>query len=455
MTASNTDVISGLEKQPNCDLDHIPGYNGLPIIGSTLEFVRDYPGLIDRMYKKYGKVYTLNLLFSKEIVLLGPDANEFVLKDEGKNFSSKLAWDLVLDELFPRGLMLRDAPNHRHHRKIMQVAFKKPAMESYIEKMSPALKDGMDHWPINKKFSFYNAIKKITLDIACDVFLGMQVNEDAAKVNKAFIRTVEASIAINRWRIPGTVWYRGIKARKYLEKFIGEMVPSKRGGEGKDFFTQLCNAKSEEGEQLTDDEITDHMIFLMMAAHDTTTSALNTIMYELAKNPYWQETLYEEYKAIDKPHLTFDDMEKLEKTGWVFKEALRIHPPLPTIPRRSIKECEFGGYTIPKNTSVSVVPIHTHYMSEYWSDPERFDPMRFSPERAEDKKHFFQWVPFGGGAHKCIGLYFAEMQTKLFMYHFLRQYRVYVPRNYTTDFQHVPIAKPKDGLPIKIKKIRG
>lgn len=456
MNASSSKAISGLDKTPNTQFDHIPGKKGLPFIGSSIEFIRDYPGLIEGMYQQYGKVFTLNLIFGKEIILLGPEANEFVLKDEAKIFSSKMAWDLFLEELFPRGLLLRDGANHRHHRKIMQVAFKKPAIESYIERMGPAIKEGIDQWPINKKFQFFKAIKQMTLDLACDIFLDMPMGSSAEvkKINKAFINTLAATIAISRRQIPGTTWYRGIKGRKYLEGVVSAMVPSKRNGQGSDFFTQICNATSEEGDQFSDQEVTDHIIFLMLAAHDTTTSVLSTVMYELAKNPYWQETLYEEFKSINKAQLNYDDLDKLEKTSWVFKEALRANPPIVLISRRATRECEFGGYTIPENSTVTVVPMHTHHMKEYWSDPERFDPMRFSPERAEDKKHFFQWVPFGGGAHKCIGLYFAEVQAKLFLYHFLMQYRVYVPHNYTTTFQHVPISKPKDGLPIKIKRIR-
>ena len=120
----------------------------------------------------------------------------------------------------------------------------------------------------------------------------------------------------------------------------------------------------------------------------------------------------------------------MEKTTWVFREALRMHPPLPTIPRRVVEDVEWQGYTIPKNSLVNISPLHTHYMEEYWSNPYSFDPERFSPERAEDKQHFYQWIPFGGGHHKCLGINFAELQTKTFLFHFLRQYRVSVKPGY-------------------------
>lgn len=129
-----------------------------------------------------------------------------------------------------------------------------------------------------------------------------------------------------------------------------------------------------------------------------------------------------------------------------------MYPPLPTIPRRAIRDCEYKGYKIPKNAAVGIHPMHTHYMEEYWTNPYLFDPQRWSPERAEYKKHFYQWVPFGGGHHKCLGLNFAEIQTKVFLFHFLKRYTVDVKPGYVMDFQTVPLAMPKDGLIVQIHR---
>ncbi|WP_156501034.1 cytochrome P450, partial [Alcanivorax sp. HI0044] len=104
------------------------------------------------------------------------------------------------------------------------------------------------------------------------------------------------------------------------------------------------------------------------------------------------------------------------------------------------------------NTMVNVSTLYTHYMEEYWSNPTTFDPERFSDERAEHKKHFYQWVPFGGGHHKCLGLNFAELQTKTFLFQFLRRYRVSVKPGYELPTQQVPLIMPKDGLPVVLEK---
>lgn len=445
--ATIAESAAKLPRKPSNKVTHIPGENGLPIVGFTFEFLRDFHGLVNRMVAKHGPVFRYRAVMQDVITLTGPEANEFILKDADHNFSSKKAWDIILEELFPNGLMLRDFENHKIHRKILQGAFKKPAMQAYVEKMNPRFESGVSAWPKGREMMFFDNIKELLLNAGAELFLGIKMGKEATKVNKSFIAAVDASLAILRLPIPGTTWGRGIKGRRYLEDFIGSLVAEKRRSQDNDFFTQICHSRGENNEELTDQEVIDHMIFLLFAAHDTTTSTLCSLVYRLAKHPEWQEALREEMLGLGKDNVTYEDLELMEKTSLVFRETLRMHPPLPTIPRRAIQDCEFQGYKIPKNAAVGVVPLHTHYMKEYWSNPYKFDPERFNAERAEHKKHFYQWVPFGGGHHKCLGLNFAEIQTKVFLFHFLKQYRVDIKSGYEMPTQVVPLAVPKDGFP--------
>ena len=451
--ATAAEIAAQLPRKPSSKVSHIPGDSGPPIIGYTFEFLRDFPGLVNRKAAQYGNVFRYRAIMQDVITLLGPDANEFILKDSEHNFSSKLAWDVVLEDLFPNGLMLRDFDNHKLHRKILQGAFKKNVMERYVEQMSQLFTAALPQWPADREILFFDRIKKLLLDSGAQLFLGVKMGREAQKVNDAFIAAVDASLAVVRVPIPGTTWWRGIRGRRFLETFIGKLIPEKRRSNGNDFFTQICHAKGDDGEVLNDKEVIDHMIFLLFAAHDTTTSTLTSIVYRLARHPEWQQKLRDEFNSIGVEHLTYDDLEKMEQTSLVFRETLRMHPPLPTIPRRAIRDIEFQGFKIPKNAAVGVVPLHTLYMPEYWSNPYQFDPERFSPERAEHKKHFYQWVPFGGGHHKCLGLNFAEIQSKVFLYHFLRQFEVKTAPGYEMPYQVVPLAVPKDGLPCTLRRI--
>ena len=122
--------------------------------------------------------------------------------------------------------------------------------------------------------------------------------------------------------------------------------------------------------------------------------------------------------AADAP-TSFDNLEAMPLTEMAFKEALRLKPPVPSMPRRAIRDFTFKGYAIPAGTMVGVNPLFTHHMPEIWPEPEKFDPLRFTDE-AQRNRHRFAWVPYGGGAHMCLGLHFAYMQAKCFARHFLQ-----------------------------------
>ncbi|MEN3951404.1 cytochrome P450 [Iodidimonas sp. SYSU 1G8] len=436
-------------------LNGIPGEAGLPLVGKSLELLRDPARVSKEMVSKYGKVYWSNAFGRTNVTLLGPEANEFVLMDRDRNFSSKGGWDPILARLFPNGLMLRDFEDHRAHRRIMQVAFKQPAMVNYVEKLNEGIHQGLSRWKAQGDFKFYNAIKQLTLNTAASVFLGMPLGPEADRLNQAFFDSVQASVSVIRRPIPGTRMWRGVQGRKFLEQYFRGQIPLRRGGQGSDMFTLLCNAVDEDGNSYTDDDIVDHMDFLMMAAHDTLTSSITTLIYQLCRHPDWQDAARRECAALQlaPDALPYEHLADLQIIEWCFKEALRMNPPVPSIPRRAVRDVQFGGYTIPAGTTVNISPGYTHKMPELWSNPHSFEPDRFSEQRAEDRKHKFAWVPFGGGAHMCIGLHFAYMQTKVFMYQLLLNYRFHLDDGYEADFQIMPIPKPKDGLPIHLRPL--
>jgi cytochrome P450 len=195
------------------------------------------------------------------------------------------------------------------------------------------------------------------------------------------------------------------------------------------------------------------MSFLLMAAHDTLTSSLSSLIYHIAINPEWQEKLREEALSLNlDENFPYEKLDEMPLAEMAFKEAMRLYPPVPIIPRLAVREFEFGGYTIPANTVVAISPMATQTSSELWVDPDEFDPLRFSQENSRNR-HKYAWVPFSGGAHMCLGLHFAYMQMKCFVARLLLTSKIVVPEGYKTDWQILPIPRPKDGLPIRIEII--
>lgn len=401
------------------------------------------------MYAEHGPILLQDVGLFRMVVLLGPDANRHVLLDRERMFSSKKPWDQIMGRIFPRGLLLRDGDEHKHHRKIMLEAFKRPALRQYGERMNPMIEHGIAAWAQRPQpFLAFPSFKELTLDIAATIFLGVAPGDETRKMHHAFEDMVAASMSRIRLRVPGLEFYRGLVGREFMIDYFRRLLPEKRATETSDMLSRLCHAVSEDGERFDDAEVVDHMIFLMMAAHDTTTSTLTSMLFELGKNPDWQERLRAESRALDEPYVGFEDLDRLESLTWAMRETMRRYPPLPVIPRVALEAFEFGGYRIPAGTMVVISPIFTHHMEEWWSDPFRFDPERFSPERAEDQRHTHSWVPFGGGPHLCLGMRFAQVQVRAVMHQLLRRYRWSVPADYQMPVQQAPISKPTDGLPV-------
>lgn len=429
----------------------VPGSFGAPVVGQSLEFYRDYLGLLRRSHRAHGRVFKLRILGLRSLSLLGAEANRLVLADRAEAFSSRLGWEYTLGELFRRGLMLRDGEDHRHHRRILQVAFQRPALASYVEQMEPLVVRDLDAWrPVPTRV--YDEMKRLLLDLATRVFLGLTLQEQVDEIGVAFRRLVKGSTAFVRYPVPFLDYGRGLAARRRLEAFFAAAVRERRQKPTPDLLGRLCTAVSEEGERLSDQEVVDHIIFFMMAAHDTTTSALTSLFYELALATGWQDRLREESLAVSGP-LELDVLRGLEPLRWTIAETLRLHPPLVVIPRRTVAEVEFAGYRLPAGTSIAVMPAYTHRMEEYWSEPERFDPERFSDARAEDRRVAFSYVPFGGGMHLCLGMFFAEIQAKLVAHHVLRRFRLSVEKGYRAPYRQVPIQAPTDGLPLRVERV--
>jgi cytochrome P450 len=437
-------------------LAHIPGDEGWPVVGRTLAILADPKGEVEQMAAKYGLVYRSRILGETSISMLGPEANEIVLFDQSKLFSSTYGWGTILDRLFPRGLMLLDFDEHRLHRRALSVAFKSGPMKSYLAALDAGIAARVAQWKARPgPVLFYPAMKQLTLDLAANSFLGTGIGPEVDEINRAFVDMVAASVSPIRQPWPGTQMARGVNGRARIVSYFSEQIPIRRAKDGEDIFSQLCRATHDDGALLSTQDIVDHMSFLMMAAHDTLTSSLTSFVAALASNPGWQQRLRDEVTALGvaagEP-TTFDNLEAMPLSEMAFKEAMRMKPPVPSIPRRATRDFSFRGYAMPAGTLIAVNPLFTHHMPDIWPNPERFDPMRFTDE-AQRARHRFAFIPFSGGAHMCLGLHFAYMQAKCFARHFLQNLNVTLAPGAAPGWQMWPIPKPRDGLRVVLSPV--
>ncbi|MCI0353743.1 MAG: cytochrome P450, partial [Acidobacteria bacterium] len=255
----------------------LPGDPGWPFIGNSFGIICKPLELSQRYYRKYGPVFWTRAFGIRVVSLLGPEANQFVLRNQGELFSNGLGWGFFIGKFFRRGIMLLDFEEHRHHRAIMQAAFRKPALEQYLARMNPGIARGIAGWAEAADFRVFPHLKQLTLDLATEVFMGQQLGAQADRVNKAFVSAVRAGTAIVRLPLPGGRWQKGLDGRQVLEDLFRANLPAHRSGNGDDLFSQLCRAEDEQGRRFSDEDVINHMIFLLMAAHDTTTITLSSI----------------------------------------------------------------------------------------------------------------------------------------------------------------------------------
>lgn len=443
---------------PGSGLKAAVGDAGLPMLGHIIEMLRGGPDYLMYLYQTKGPVVFGDSPVLPGIAALGPDAAQVVYSNRNKDYSQQ-GWVPVIGPFFNRGLMLLDFEEHMFHRRIMQEAFVRSRLVSYVEKMDQVVsKTIANDWVANDaRFLLYPAMKELTLDIASMVFMGHEPGTDhdlVTKVNKAFAVTTRAGNAIIRTPVPPFTWWRGLRAREYLENYFRERVKEQRAKQGDDLLSVLCHTEDEDGNKFSDEDIVNHMIFLMMAAHDTSTSTVTTMAYNLAAHPEWQQRCRDESDRLGDGPLDIDSLEKLETLDLVMNESIRLVTPVQWAMRQTVRDTDLLGYYIPKGTNVIAYPGMNHRLPEIWTDPLKFDPERFTEPRNEHKRHRYGFTPFGGGAHKCIGMVFGQLEIKTILHRLLRKYQLELPRpGYKAEWDYGGMPVPIDGMPIVLRPL--
>lgn len=443
---------------PGSGLKPIVGDAGLPILGHMIEMLRGGPEYLMFLYETRGPLIFGDSPFLPFVTALGPDATQAIYSNRNKDFSQQ-GWVPVIGPFFRRGLMLLDFEEHMFHRRIMQEAFIRSRLVGYLEHIDQVVQHVIsDDWVTDDpRFLLYPAMKEMTLDIASMVFMGHEPGTDrelVTKVNKAFTTTTRAGNAVIRKGVPPFTWWRGLKARELLENYFAERVKERRGKEGNDLLTVLCQTEDEDGNRFSDEDVINHMIFLMMAAHDTSTSTATTMIYHLAAHPEWQQRCRDESDRLGDGPLDIESLEKLESLDLVMNESIRLVTPVQWAMRRTVRDTELLGHYLPKGTNITAFPGVNHRLPEIWTDPMKFDPERFTEPRNEHKRHRYAFTPFGGGAHKCIGMVFGQLEVKTILHRLLRRYRLELPRpDYQPRWDYGGMPVPMDGMHIVLRPL--
>jgi cytochrome P450 len=431
------------------DLKPVPGDAGLPLLGHSLDMLRLGVRYGLKRYQTHGPVSWVRAFGITVVVAAGPDAAQVVLANKDKAYSQQ-GWTYFIGPFFNRGLMLLDFEEHLYHRRLMQQAFTSERLAAYLGRVSEVARRGLAGWRPGGAFPVYPALKRLTLDIATEIFMASELGAaDSGRLTRAFIDTVRAGTALIR--LPVGRWGAGLRGRRVLEDYFRRSLPAKRASDSDDLFAALCHARTDDGEMFSDEDVVNHMIFLMMAAHDTSTITTSAVAYYLGKYPEWQDKVRAESLALGESPPDMAALDGLESLDLVIKESMRLVAPVPSLVRKTVRDTDLLGHYVPANTLVSLTPWVNHLLPEYWPSPHRFDPERFASDRREDKVHRFAWMPFGGGVHKCIGMHFGMYEVKSLVHELVRRFEWSVPDGYSVRWDPTALPIPTDGLPVNLR----
>jgi cytochrome P450 len=366
MATAKTTPYGDYINQPNAtNLDHIPGDYGLPLLGHTIGYLKDPLIWAQERYKKHGLLQRISTTGARGLLALGPDLAQQVMLDTDRNFSSRMGFHDRIQKFFEGSLIMEDFEHHKHQRRIVQGAFKNDALQHYTREINRIYDRALDEWDADantdKTIPFFMYIKDLLLVVAADIFAGEKdyKGERVRELNQAFLDAVAGLMYILPLNIPGLAYHAGMRGKKNLQDFFGPMIDQKRAGEGRDMLSLFSREKDENGEFFTAKEVTDQAIFLMFAAHDTTTAAITHTIYYLARNPEAKEKLYREIDSVDLDGLLWEDQDKVPYMQMVFNEVQRIRPSVPSVPRRTIRECTMAGHKVPAHTMIFTATLHT------------------------------------------------------------------------------------------------
>ena len=412
--------------------------------------------LNDRV-ERYGHLSRINMGLFPGVVVTHPDHLRQVFTDPGEYFSSAMGYEGNVSSLYGGSIITQDFSRHKASRRVFQTSFKRSALEGYVDIMNPTILENMQDWDSQKDFRYVTAARKILIDVGARVFFGAEPDgEEIRRIAHLFHEMNHVGLmAVMQYNIPGTKYWRGQRAKREMETLIMRFIEARRAQPGNDLTSILAAERDEEGELWPAPLLLPHLNVLLFAAHDTTAGATSHMLMYLSRpeNRELQEQLREQAFALSAEQPALEDLDGLTLMENATLEALRLHPAVAVLMRRTTREVRIGDRDIPADTMLANMSHWVHHHPDYWTDPQRYDPDRFSEARQEHKGHSFQFLPFGGGAHKCIGMHFALMNAKLILIHALRRYRFELQPGYDCQCQVLPLPFPSKDLPLKVSRV--
>jgi cytochrome P450 len=437
----------------------LPGIDGVfwAIHGLVGVLRRGVAYEVENGLERFGDLYRAPFIASSVVVIWDADEIHKILRNDDQVWSTAMGWDtLMFEGLDSRSgnigaLLTLDFDDHRVARKLVQPAFTLNALKGYLAVAERSFDRVLPQWIERRRVDFKSEVRALLAGVASEIFTGIRDPAKIAMLDRALSDFWHGMMAITRnpWL---SATYR--RSRRGFEKlktsFLG-LVDERRTNGGADLFSLLCQVEDRDG--LSDEAMVRVFLTIMFGAFDTTSAAMSSMAYLLAKHPQWQERLRVEAARIPPGGLDVSAMKGLRELEWVWKETLRLMPVSSFVPRRALRDVVVQDHRLPAGTLVGPMAGAIGRHPKWWKEPSRFDPERFSPERAEDKQHPGIFNPFGAGAHACVGMQLANLEMKAFWHKFLGACRFSLEKDYEARHTHTPMGCVSGKVSLRLDRL--
>lgn len=438
----------------------VPRYRGR--FDHALAFRRDPLGTLLRWQADYGEVVRVRLRRWTLLLNHPADVKQVLVAHQGRYHKGV---DLQLAaSVFGRGLLTSEGELHLLQRRLMQPAFHRDALRSYGEVMVARSLERARAWTRARDLDLHREMMGLTLEIAAKTMFGLERVAEAAQLSGAietaqevFRRRLTAAWPVPEW-VPSPTNLKGWRSLDVMNALVLRILDERRahpGGEH-DLLSFLLEARNDEGLGMSDAQLRDEALTLLLAGHETTAGGLAWTFDLLARHPEVQDRVREELGQVlgGRPP-TVEDLPRLGLLDRVFSEALRLYPSAWLFSRLAMEDDRLPtGTTVPAGGTVLLSPWTLHRSEKHWPDPTRFDPERFQPA-ARDARPPFAYFPFGGGTRRCIGEPFAKMEAALVLATILQRLSFAPVPGATPVPEPLFTLRPKGGVHLKVRPVEG
>jgi cytochrome P450 len=435
----------------------IPAVPGWPVLGNFLAFHRDGLAVLEDA-ARIGPIARLQIAHIPLYVITDADLAQSVLNEHAPSFTKSAGFDFFRP-LLGNGLLTAEGEPHKRHRKLLAPAFAPKRLDKYGAIMVEETVKQLATWRSEQRIDVAQEMLQMTLAMAGRTMFGADVRNDASQVGEALEVAMRAQQADRRLPIPRRYgWplprYRMVRrAVKTLDQVVYRMIEDgrRRGTDCGDVLSILLFARDEQG-GLSDSQVRDEVMTLLLAGHETTANALTWTWYELARNPDVLDQLATEIERLGDRAITVDDLANLPYNLAVIEEAMRLHPPAYATSRQAANAVEIGGHRLPKGAFVVINIRGIQRRADYFRDPDVFIPDRMLADQKKARPRQY-YLPFGAGPRVCIGSHFALLEAQLALATMVQRVRLRLVSLHVKPDPGITL-RPLGGMPA-IVELRG